>query len=119
MTDDMMRQELQCSGRPLAQSLVTFCTLKLSAPIDLYIYPLYVLTLNQQDSLLYIQFSRTNPSSISPSIHSIHCGTHLSLYLNISMCDLVFEGFIETNLMVQSKFNLDFWFVSYNIFSFV
>jgi hypothetical protein len=28
-----------------------------------------------------------------------------------------FEGFIETNLMVQSKFNLDFWFVSYSIFS--
>jgi hypothetical protein len=30
-----------------------------------------------------------------------------------------FEGFIETNLMVQSKFNLNFWFVSYNIFFFV
>jgi hypothetical protein len=30
-----------------------------------------------------------------------------------------FEEFIEMNLMVQSKFNLDFWFVSYNIFSFV
>jgi hypothetical protein len=28
-----------------------------------------------------------------------------------------FEEFIETNLMVQSKFNLVFWFVSYNIFS--
>jgi hypothetical protein len=27
-----------------------------------------------------------------------------------------FEKFIETNLMVQSKFNLVFWFVSYNIF---
>jgi hypothetical protein len=27
-----------------------------------------------------------------------------------------FEEFIETNLMVQSKFNLDFWFVSYNTF---
>jgi hypothetical protein len=27
-----------------------------------------------------------------------------------------FEVFIETNLMVQSKFNLVFWFVSYNIF---
>jgi hypothetical protein len=30
-----------------------------------------------------------------------------------------FEGFIETNLMVQSEFNLNFWFVSYSIFSFV
>jgi hypothetical protein len=27
-----------------------------------------------------------------------------------------FEEFIETNLMVQSEFNLTFWFVSYNIF---
>jgi hypothetical protein len=27
-----------------------------------------------------------------------------------------FEEFIETNLMVQSEFNLGFWFVSYNIF---
>jgi hypothetical protein len=27
-----------------------------------------------------------------------------------------FEEFIETNLMVQSEFNLAFWFVSYNIF---
>jgi hypothetical protein len=27
-----------------------------------------------------------------------------------------FEEFIETNLMVQSKFNFVFWFVSYNDF---
>jgi hypothetical protein len=27
-----------------------------------------------------------------------------------------FEEFIETNLMVQSEFNLVFWFVTYNIF---
>jgi hypothetical protein len=27
-----------------------------------------------------------------------------------------FEEFTETNLMVQSEFNLAFWFVSYNIF---
>jgi hypothetical protein len=27
-----------------------------------------------------------------------------------------FEVFIETDLMVQSEFNLVFWFVSYNIF---
>jgi hypothetical protein len=27
-----------------------------------------------------------------------------------------FEVFIETNLMVQSEFNLVFWFGSYNIF---
>jgi hypothetical protein len=35
---------------------------------------------SQQDSLLYTQFSRTHPSSISSSVHY---GTHLSLYLNI------------------------------------
>jgi hypothetical protein len=55
--------------------------------------PLYSSSIrpSQQDSLLYTQFSRTHPSSISSSIHSIHCRTHLSLYLNISMCDLVLK----------------------------
>jgi hypothetical protein len=28
-----------------------------------------------------------------------------------------FEGFIATNLMMQSEFNLVLWLVSYNIFS--
>jgi hypothetical protein len=39
--------------------------------------PLYSSSIcpSQQDSLLYTQFSCTHPSSI----HSIHCGTHLSL----------------------------------------
>jgi hypothetical protein len=39
--------------------------------------PLYSFSirLSHQDSLLYTQFFRTYPSSI----HSIHCGTHLSL----------------------------------------
>jgi hypothetical protein len=50
---------------------------------------------SQQDSLLYTQFSRTHPSSISSSIHSIHYGTHLSLYLNISMCDLVLKDLLR------------------------
>jgi hypothetical protein len=30
-----------------------------------------------------------------------------------------FEVSVETNLMVQSEFNLIFWFVSYNIFSII
>jgi hypothetical protein len=30
-----------------------------------------------------------------------------------------FEVFIETNLMVQSEFDLVFWFVSYKIFCFI
>jgi hypothetical protein len=37
---------------------------------------------DHQDSLLYTYFSRTHPSFISSSIH---CGTYLSLYLNVSM----------------------------------
>jgi hypothetical protein len=49
----------------------------------------------QQDSLLYTQFSRTHQSSISSSIHSIHCGIYLSLYLNIFMCDLVLKDLLR------------------------
>jgi hypothetical protein len=37
----------------------------------------------------------------------------LSKYIHVRSS---FEGFIETNLTVQSEFNLIFWFVSYNIF---
>jgi hypothetical protein len=50
---------------------------------------------SQQDSLLYTQFFRTHPSSIPSSIHSIHYGTHLSLYTNISMCDLVLKDLLR------------------------
>jgi hypothetical protein len=59
--------------------------------------PLYSSSIrpSQRDSLLYTQFSRTHPSSISSSIHSIHCGIHLSLYLNISMCDLVLKDLLR------------------------
>jgi hypothetical protein len=59
--------------------------------------PLYSSSIrpSQQDSLLYTQFSRTHPSSISSSIHSIHYGTHLSLYLNISMRDLVLKDLLR------------------------
>jgi hypothetical protein len=38
---------------------------------------------SQQDSLLYTQFSRIHPSSISSYIHYIHRGTHSSLYRNL------------------------------------
>jgi hypothetical protein len=37
----------------------------------------------------------------------------LSKYIHVTSS---FKAFIETNLMVQSKFNLIFWFMSYNIF---
>jgi hypothetical protein len=51
-----------------------------------YIHP------GHQDSLLFIYFSRTHPSSIASSIH---CGVHLSLYLNISMWDLVLKDLFK------------------------
>jgi hypothetical protein len=59
--------------------------------------PLYLSSIrpSQQDFLLSTQFFRTHPSSISSSIHSIHCGTHLSLYLNTSMCDLVLKDLLR------------------------
>jgi hypothetical protein len=59
--------------------------------------PLYSSSIrpSQHDSLLYTQFSRTHPSSISSSIHSIHYGTYLSLYLNISMCDLILKDLLR------------------------
>jgi hypothetical protein len=52
--------------------------------------PLYSSSIrpSQQDSLLYTQFFRTHLSSISSSIH-------LSLYLNISMCDLVLKDLLR------------------------
>jgi hypothetical protein len=50
---------------------------------------------SQQDSLLYTQFFCTHSSSISSSIYSIHCRTHLSLYLNISICDLVLKDLLR------------------------
>jgi hypothetical protein len=59
--------------------------------------PLYSSSIrpSQQDSLLYTQFSRTHSSSISSSIHSIYYRTHLSLSLNISMCDLVLKDLLR------------------------
>jgi hypothetical protein len=69
-----------------------------------------------QDSFLYTSFFRT------------HHPLYLILYTNyqrwsplVSLSKYIyvrssFEEFIETNLMVQSEFNLAFWFVSYNIF---
>jgi hypothetical protein len=63
--------------------------LTLPVLMDLCIRP------TQQDSLIYTQFSRTHPSSISSSIHSIYCGIHLSFYLNIFMCDLVSKDLLR------------------------
>jgi hypothetical protein len=50
--------------------------------------PLYSSSIRpgQQDSLLYTQFFRTHPSSISSYIHSIYCGDSLvtlSKYIHV------------------------------------
>jgi hypothetical protein len=58
--------------------------IRLSSLMELYIHSLYVLV----SKILY-------PSSIPLSIHSIYCGTHLSLYINISMCDLVLNDLLR------------------------
>jgi hypothetical protein len=56
---------------------------------------------------------------ISYSIATINNGSTchplkvLSKYIHVRS---YFDGFIETNSMVYSEFNLGFWFVSYNIF---
>jgi hypothetical protein len=81
--------------------------------MDLYIYPLYVLVGK-------ILFSILNSSAlIHPLCHPLSTVDPLVTLSKYIYVWSSFEGFIETNLMVQSKFNLDFWFVSYIIFSFV
>jgi hypothetical protein len=47
---------------------------------------------NYQDSLLYTQFSRIPPFSISSFIYG---GAHLSLYLNISIWDIVLKDLLK------------------------
>jgi hypothetical protein len=76
-----------------SQSSLPKCSCKTTRTYE----PLYSFFIrpSQQDSLLYTQFSRTHPSSISSYIHSIYCGTYLSLYLNISMCDLVLKDLLR------------------------
>jgi hypothetical protein len=84
--------------------------------MDLYIHPLYVLVSKILSSIL---------NSPHPSILYIIIYPLYPLWDSlVTLCKYIhvwssFEGFIETNLMVKSKFNLDFWFVSYSIFSFV
>jgi hypothetical protein len=40
----------------------------------------------------------------------------INFYLNISMWDLCFKGFIARNMIVQSEFNLNAWFSCYGFF---
>jgi hypothetical protein len=78
--------------------------------MDLYIHPLKGIFYSSHHKIYGF------PASIHPLYH--HLSTvgpliTLSKYIHVISC---FEVFIETNLMVQSEFNLVFWFVSYNIF---
>jgi hypothetical protein len=83
--------------------------------MDLYIHPLYGLV----SKILSLYSILPHPSILYIIIYPLYpvwdSLVTLSKYIHVWSS---FEGFIETNLMVQSKFNLDFWFVSYNIFFF-
>jgi hypothetical protein len=83
--------------------------LRLSALIDLYIHPLYILVIKILSSISILP----HPSILYPLWGPL---ITLSKYIHMRSC---FEEFIKTNLMVQSKFHLDFWFVSYNIFCYI
>jgi hypothetical protein len=67
--------------------------LRLSALMDLYIHPLYVLVSKILSSIL------NSPAPIHPLYHPLSTistiGPHLSLYLNISMCDLVLKDLLR------------------------
>jgi hypothetical protein len=82
--------------------------LRLSALVILYIHPLKGIfrptkyTVFPYPSILYIILYLLWDPLVT-----------LSKYIHVTSC---FEVFIETNLMVQSKFNLVFWFESYSIF---
>jgi hypothetical protein len=85
--------------------------MRLSVLMELYIHPLYVLVskifssiLNSLAPIHSLYHPLSTLSTVRPTCH---------FYLNS------FKGFIKMNLMVQSKFNLDFWFVGYSFFFFV
>jgi hypothetical protein len=78
--------------------------------MNLYIYPLYILVIK------ILSFISNSPALIHPLYHPLSTMdplVTLSKYIHVRSC---FEKFIETNLMMQSEFNLVFWFVSYIIF---
>jgi hypothetical protein len=85
--------------------------LRLSALIYLYIYLLKEIFYSRHHKI-HSFFS--HPSILYIIIYPLwDLLVTLSKYIHVTSC---FEVFIETNLMVQSKFNLVFWFSSYNIF---
>jgi hypothetical protein len=80
--------------------------------MNLYIYPLKRI-FHPSHHKIY-----SFPALIHPLYHpssTVGLLVTLSKYIYVRSS---FEKFIKTNLMVQSKFNLGFWFVKYNIFLF-
>jgi hypothetical protein len=98
---------------PKMRKLFFFCPfgqLRLSALFDLYIHPLKRI-LHPSHHKIY-----GFPALIHSLYHTLSTMgplVTLSKYIHVTSC---FEVFIETNLMVQSEFNLVFWLMSYNIF---
>jgi hypothetical protein len=82
---------------------------KISALMDFYIHPL-------KGIFIIIKYTVFPHPSILYIILYLLWGPLVTLSKYIHMTSY-FEVFIETNLMVQSKFNLVFLFVNYNIFS--
>jgi hypothetical protein len=78
----------------------------LAALMDLYIHPLKVIFYPSYHKIYSFLASIHPLSTVGPLVT-------LSKYIHVTSC---FKVFITTNLMVQSKFNLVFWLVSYNIF---
>jgi hypothetical protein len=76
----------------------------------LYFHHLYILVIKILSSIII------SPAPIHPLYHPLFTVgplITLSKYIHVRSS---FEEFIETNLIVQSEFNLSFWFMSYNFF---
>jgi hypothetical protein len=78
--------------------------------MDLYIHPLKEI-FHPSHHKIYSFPASIHP--LYPPLSTVGPFITLSKYIHVTSC---FEVFIETNLMVQSEFNLVFLFVSYNIF---
>jgi hypothetical protein len=81
---------------------LTIFVLRLSALMILYFHPLYILVIKILSSIII------SPTLIHPLYHPLFTVgplVTLSKYIYVRSS---FEEFIETNLMVQSEFNLGF-----------
>jgi hypothetical protein len=78
--------------------------------MNIYIHPLYIIVIKILSSI------PNSPALIYPLYHPLSLWGPLVTLSKYIYVRSYFEEFIKTNLMVQSKFNLVFWFVSYSIF---